>query len=235
MIDRYIKILVLALTIALFNCSSGGGDDPGPGPQPVDNPEAAILVLPLKDAECNQGNIISATESNVTFEWNASNFTTSYTLVLTNLDTDEVKEFSTSNTTITEALLRGTPYSWKIISKSTATTSTSTSETWKLYNAGDGVENYVPFPAELVSPPMGGLSSVSASLKWVGSDVDNDIEEYDVYLGTNNPPTNLYETTTNTNIDNVSLTANTVYYWIVVTKDAHGNNSESPVFEFRTE
>ena len=92
-------------------------------------------------------------------------------------------------------------------------TKTATSETWRFYNAGNGIANYAPFPADVISPAIGSLSSATASLKWKGSDVDNDIDTYDVYLGNQNPPTEKYVTTSNTTIDNITLVKDKVYYW----------------------
>lgn len=230
------QIVAVLCLVSLVGCSSGGDDDGGgTAPPVVENPEAAKLISPIKDAECNQGNIISDTESKVTFEWNASKNTDEYTLVIKNLLDKSTRNIKVTATKKEENLLRGVPYSWHVVSKSKSVSKTATSETWKLYNAGVGVENYAPFPAELVSPTMGGLTKQTVSLSWNGSDIDNDIESYDVYLGTNNPPTTLHTNTTTTAVNDIALSADTVYYWKVITKDSEGNNSESPIFEFRTE
>ena len=237
MINKYIKTGVLLLIIAVYSCG-GGSDDPatgGGGPDPILPPDATTLISPLKNEACNQGNVISNTESRVDFEWNKSNNTNNYTIVLKNLATNVESETTTNALKVSLTLLRGVAYSWKIISKSTKTTTTATSETWNLFNAGAGVQNYAPFPAGLVSPVMGATTaSNTVSLSWAGSDIDNDVDTYDVYLGTVTPPTQLQATVTSTNISDIALTANTIYYWKVVTKDKSGNNSQSPVFEFRT-
>ena len=81
---------------------------------------------------------------------------------------------------------------------------------------------------------VGSSVDISKTLEWTGNDIDTDIEEYEVYLSTTNPPTTLKGTTTTTTINNLSLESATVYYWSVVTKDSFGNQSTSPVFEFRT-
>lgn len=228
---KNVKQIVAVLSVVTLISCSGGSDDDVAGPPP----EAALLISPIKDAECNQGNVISDAESTVTFEWNASKNTDDYTLVLKNLLDGSTQNIKVTATTKDENLLRGVPYSWHVISNSKTETKTATSETWKLYNAGIGVENYAPFPAELVSPNMGSLSNINTTLEWGGSDIDNDIEGYDVYLNANNPPTTLLESTSNTSSSASGLTPDSVYYWKVVTKDTNGNNSESPIFEFRTQ
>lgn len=232
--DTFKKIFIAIFSLVIVSC--GGGDEPDTPPTPeVKNPEPALLVLPLKNEECNQGSIVSDTQSKVKFEWNKADNTNTYNLIIKNLSTNEEDENTTSNTTLTKTLSRGTSYSWKVISISNSSTKTATSEIWNFYNAGEAVVNYAPFPAEVVSPPMGGLTSSEVTLKWNGSDLDNDIESYDVYLSSNTPPTELYTSTPNSNVPNIILNSNMVYYWSIVTKDSFGNNSQSPIFEFRTQ
>lgn len=240
-LSKFIKGSFLMMTLALLSCSGGsggGGSDDDGGSQPPEEilpPEAAVLKTPAKDEECNQGNVVSTTQSRVTFDWDASANTNTYTHVLKNLDTNTETEQSTSSTSITLTIDRNVAYSWKIISKSNKTTTTATSEIWKFYNAGEGVENYAPFPAEVVAPAMGSEVASPVTLSWTGSDVDNDIASYEVYLDTNDPPTTVQGTTTSTSMDNIALNADTVYYWRVKTIDQSGSSSLSPIFEFRTE
>ncbi|WP_111708168.1 hypothetical protein [Lutibacter citreus] len=232
-INNLFKTLVLLFSFIVIAC--GGSDDepsnPTPTPDPI--PEATILIEPLNNTDCNQGEIISDKNSNVLFEWNKALNTTKYTLSIKNLNTNKVEEKTTAETSLTVTLLRGTPYSWNVVSIN-STKVTKISNTWKFFNAGKGTENYTPFPAELVSPEMGSLSNTTVTLKWNGSDIDEDIESYNVYLGTNPTPTKLLKTTVNDSISEVILNSDTLYYWMVVTKDSQGNTSNSEVFEFRT-
>ena len=226
------NLISLMAVLLILGCSGGSDGDGGDKILP---PEAASLILPANNEECNQGNIVSETESNVQFEWNRADNASSYTVILTNLNTNASEQYDSNGTVTSIKLLRGVPYSWQVVSKSNKTTTTASSDVWRFYNASAGISNYAPFPAELVAPAMGSSTSTIVKLEWSGSDIDNDIEDYEVYLGTTNPPTTLQTTTTNTIIDNLNLNANTVYYWKVITTDLQGNNSESPVFEFRTE
>ncbi|MBU3027478.1 hypothetical protein [Zobellia galactanivorans] len=232
--NTYIRSSLFLLLIAFCSCSSSDDGAKDPTPQESLPPEASVLVFPKKDEECNQGDIISATQSKLTFKWKASDHTDSYTLVLKNLETNETSENDTSTNSLALTILRNTPYSWNIISKSDETATTATSETWKFYNAGEGNENYAPFPAEAVAPTMGASVSQPLTLSWKGSDVDNDIASYDIYLGTDNPPTTLHASTSDSEIDDIALNPATVYYWRVVTTDENGSSSQSPVFEFKT-
>ncbi|BAO76769.1 predicted protein [Winogradskyella sp. PG-2] len=69
-------------------------------------------------------------------------------------------------------------------------------------------------------------------MQWNGSDVDNDIVNYDIYFGVNNPPS-INSSGISADQLTVSVAPNTIYYWNVVTKDAAGNTSESGVYQFR--
>ena len=147
------QLLYITLTSLFFSACSGGDPGETPTPQPqVKIPTAATLVSPANNTECNQGNIISTDLSSVLFQWNPSENTNTYTLKVTNLDTNTVQEQSTSNTSLSMALTRGTPFSWIVVSKSSSTTQTAESNAFKFFNAGAPVENHTPFPAEAVSP-----------------------------------------------------------------------------------
>jgi len=234
------KIYYSALIgIALLLVSCGGGDSPPPEPPPpvvVTPPSAATLVFPDNNTECNEGTVVNESQSTVLFQWNASQNTDTYEVNLRNLDNNNTAKTNASTNEALITLLRGTPYEWFVVSKANGTNVVATSASWKFYNQGPGVENYAPFPAEVVSPARG--SSVGATgtitLEWTGSDVDNDLADYDIYFDTSSSPTTLLGTTEETSMD-ASITANTVYYWRVVSRDSQGNTSQSEIFEFRVQ
>ncbi len=236
-----IKITIVLMILLTYGCSGsddGAGDDSGndggnDGSVEEIKPEAATLVFPLKDAECNEGEVISETESTVPFEWNEATSANSYTVSVTNLLTNIAETFDSKDTKLDIKILRGTPYSWKVISRADGSSQTSESEVWNLYNAGPGVENFAPFPAKLISPQMGlSVSTPSINLEWEGSDADEDINEFEVLMDTTSPPTTSI-TKQGTNTFTATIQLKTVYYWQVITKDSHGNSTKSPVFEFK--
>ncbi len=241
------KQLLYITLISLFLAACSGGE-PGetPTPQPqVKIPTAASLVSPANNTECNQGNIISTDLSSVLFQWNPSENTNTYTLKVTNLNTNTVQEQSSSNTSLSMALKRGTPFSWKVVSKSNSTTQTAESGTFRFFNAGAPVENHTPFPAEAVSPSRGAtLTGVtSITIEWESSDIDNDLAAHTVQLiGSsevldklyfNNETTVTYQTTTTQSINEVAVEAGKIYYWQVKSQDEVGNSATSEIFEFR--
>jgi len=232
------KISLLLITALLFNCGSddGGGGTPTPPPTP-DPPTAATLTFPSNNEECTTGVEVNTTQSSVTFTWAASANTDSYDVVLKNLDNSSTTTQNSNTNQLTITLLKGTPYSWYVVSKSSSVAQTATSATWKFYNAGDPVQSFAPFPADLVTPTMGAnLTGVSTvTLEWSGSDIDNDIVSYDIYFDTTSPPTTqLGSSQSETTID-ASVSAGNAYYWRVIITDSEGNNSESEIFEFRVD
>ncbi len=241
------KQLLCITLISLFLAACSGGE-PGetPTPQPqVKTPTAASLVSPANNTECNQGNIISTDLSSVLFQWNPSENTNTYTLKVTNLNTNTVQEQSSSNTSLSMALKRGTPFSWKVVSKSNSTTQTAESGTFRFFNAGAPVENHTPFPAEAVSPSRGAtLTGVtSITMEWESSDIDNDLAANTVQLlgssevldqvDFDNETTVTYQTTTTQSINEVAVEAGKIYYWQVKSQDEVGNSATSEIFEFR--
>ena len=223
------------LSLVVFNCSSGGSDDsPNPGPKVIDPPAAASLSFPNQNSECTEGSNFTSTESDVTFDWSDALNAETYDLVLKNLETQTTSNHSSSNSQLTITVFRATPYSWSVISKNSGTV-TAQSPTWKFYNAGEATTSYAPFPAELVYPSMGTALSngtTSVTLQWSGTDVDSDIKEYDILLGTVNPPVNNQSTVESMSLS-VNVTSGNTYYWRVITKDSQNNNSESEIFQFK--
>lgn len=222
-------LTLLIMLLLLFGC--GGKDAPKA-------PESSQLIFPLKDSECTTGVSLSSATSEVEFQWQTSDFTESYQIRITNLITNISQNTSTTATSIKLPLEKGAPYSWFITSKNTNVTETATSEIWRFYNAGFQT-SYAPFPAEIIAPKSGAsvLRSVNneVELDWSGADVDNDIIGYEVYFSTNTPPETLVFSPLPNNTDvNVSVVANTVYYWSVKTIDSEGNTSDSGVYQFKS-
>jgi len=224
------NILFFLGFIIILNACNKNKVDPNFG-----KPTEATLLFPAENSLCNVGTDSTDTESNVVFEWSASENTDEYELILKNLITGDSISETTSDLKMSLRILRAIPYEWYIVSKSNTHQKTAKSTVWKFYNAGVAIQNYAPFPAEIVSPKMAEtLNSVTTvNLSWTGSDIDNDITGYDVYFGTTNPPAIIKTNQTENILNNVPVSANTVYYWKVITKDTRGNSSDSGVYQFK--
>lgn len=226
---NYLIILIAGFSLLVVGC--GGKHHP----QPVLPPGAATLISPAQNQVCTSGTIISDSQTSVTFMWGASDHTDNYELNIKNLLTGTTTTEVSSGTQQTVTLSRATPYSWYVVSKSTGTTETAQSDTWKFYTAGAGVVSYAPFPSELDSPTFGQVVTATngmINLVWKGSAVGNDIAGYDIYFGPSTPPPILDSGIINMFLDNVKVKSGTTYYWRVVTKDSVGNTSNSGVWQF---
>lgn len=220
----------LFIVVLLLGCKKK--EDPKP-------PEIAKLVFPANNSECTTGSDLSATSSQVEFRWQMAPNADTYELRVTNMDANTTQTISTSALSAKLPLEKGGLYSWLVRTRNASVTETAVSETWRFYNAGFET-TYAPFPAEIIAPKLG--SSVvrdinnQVTLEWIGSDIDNDVEHYDVYLSTEKPPATLVESFTSaTTSTKINVSADTVYYWKVITKDGEGNTSDSGVFDFRAQ
>ena len=226
---KYITPIYLFLIVIVASCSS---DDGGEEINSVDPPTAVTLIFPEDNTECNEGVIISDSETDVLFQWQDVTNASSYILKVKNLNDGTSRNISTLSSEFLLRILRGTPYSWSVKSLASGTTETTESEVWKFYNSGLPQESHPPFPAEAISPLSGAsVNEGDISLQWEATDVDNDILSYSVYLDSVNPPVAEIGSTSNTTI-NSTVTSGQVYYWKIVTTDQIGNTSDSQIFEF---
>ena len=232
----YGKLCIAVMLLASCGGGGNGGSDNGPDPQPVPAPVAATLVFPDNNTECNEGVVVNDTQSRVTFQWNASQNTDSYEVNLKNLNTNNSSKNNSNTNSAAITIERGVPYEWFVVSSANGTTVTANSPTWKFYNQGPGIENYAPFPAEAVNPTRGATISTAGNimLEWSGSDVDNDLTEFDIYFGTESDPDTLLGTTPQSTIE-ATVVSNEVYFWRVVSRDSQGNTSQSEIFEFQVD
>ena len=234
-------IFVTIILIGFTNCGSSGGDGDGGGnPNPdVPDPSAATLVFPANNTECNTGVVDPNNEnlSTVTFQWNASANTDNYTLTVTNLNTNAASTANSNTTSVDLKIERGVPFSWKITSRAQGTNATAESSQFNFYNEGPGIENHAPFPAQALFPERGATIAATSSvnLSWTANDLDDDITENVVLFGTTAADLSNIGSVTNTQLENVSVSSGTNYFWRVQTFDAAGNSSTSELFNFRVE
>lgn len=232
-VEKGILILMMALLAA---CGGGdsGGEDPDPEPQPRQQPPtAASLVFPENNRPCTEGVVISATRSRITFQWNASQNTDSYQVVLRDLNTNEEVTATANTNEAAVTVNRGTPYEWYVVSRANGINQTAQSTTWRFYNEGPGFENYAPFPARAIFPQRGSHINASGTvlLQWEGADADDDISGYEVFFGTDPADLPTAGSTVETELE-VPISPGTPYYWVVRTTDLQGNATDSELFEF---
>ena len=226
---RFIVILSVLIT------SCGGGDDPLPIPTPENKaPSKPTLVDPVNNLLCID-NVVS-------FKWNSASDPDgniiSYSLEIAenNEFSPITHSFSISTTTKDVSLEKGVAYYWRVKAIDNRNASSDYSSTYQFYTEDIGIVNHLPFTPSLIKPALNEvLQNTVATLEWSGSDADtDDILSYDVYLGTNNPPSSKQkENQLETTLD-VTLETSTKYYWNIVVKDGKGGQTVGPVWTFKT-
>ena len=203
---------------------------PAPAPTPqVPSPGKSSLSAPENNEVCYEGEEVDDSNSEVTFSWDASSDTDSYDLVITNQETSQSQtESGITSTSKAVTLATDISYSWKVVSKANDTSDTTESDTWQFYLAGDGQENYAPFPATILSPTSGAAvdaNNGSITLSWEGNDPDEgDNLTYTIYFdqvdGLQDP---IEEELTETELE-VIVESGTTYYWRVKTSDGKSSS-----------
>jgi hypothetical protein len=122
-------------------------------------------------------------------------------------------------------------YYWRVVAKDNHNGITS-SPVWSF----SGKTNLAPTAPYGPTPVNGAIDqSIALTMRWNASDDDGDPLTYDVYLGTNNPPTDIVVADRSSNNYTPSLlSGETTYFWRVVAKDGHGGTTSGPVWSFTT-
>ncbi|MEO1486691.1 MAG: hypothetical protein AAFU57_13145 [Bacteroidota bacterium] len=207
-------------------------------PSLVLNPTEVTLVFPENNSICTEGTVLSDTESEVTFEWSEAVTGDSYLVRLTDLNTGTTENIQSDAIQMPIVLKRGNPYTWRVVTLMNASGNSAESETGSFYNAGPGVDHYVPFPATILSPEMAETfpsNTTTVDLSWSGADLDNDIVNYDVYFGTVSPPELFLENLVENRLNNITVQSGNTYYWRILTRDAQGNASKTVIYTFEVE
>jgi len=221
----------------LYNCSSDSSDEQALS-QSIDI-ESPSLAAPKNNEACLDGLIVNETQSKIFFSWTPSINAVSYNLNIKNLNDQQTQQFNVSSSFKEVTLDSSTPYSWYVTAVGENPTSKSDSDTWKFYLVGEPLINYSPFPPELLSPRS--ASTVTAIdgeiiLKWDCSDIDEDLNSYEIYLDTRDAstPVKKIDHVSTTSETNVTVKNNTIYFWKVIAEDKNGNKSDSGVYTFIT-
>ncbi len=95
--------------------------------------------------------------------------------------------------------------------------------------------NQPPAAPSTPSPESGSMNQPSnTTLSWACSDPENDPLTYDIYFGTENPPSLVATAHSGTTYNPGTLVYTTAYFWKIIAHDDHGNTTESPVWNFTT-
>lgn len=227
-------LYILALNTVLWSC--GGGGDTSPPPAENNAPTVPVLTLPVNNDLC-----IDNVQS---FKWDSSTDPDGDALTY-QIQVAKDAQFSQiahtlsniSGTLKTLTLEKGLAYYWRVKAVDAKNASSEYSSVYQFYTEGEGASNHLPFSPVLVSPELSSVvTELTANLQWTASDVDTeDALTYDVYFGTENPPSVLSSENQSTTSLEVDLTSSTTYYWKVVVKDGQGGQTIGQIWSFSTD
>jgi len=222
----------LLIIASLFLVACGGSDNDEPI---VENtaPTVPNLVAPTNGLLC--------AESSLDFSWNASTdsegdrITYLIQIATDNSFSKDLQEKLVSDTKTNFTLLNGVQYYWRVSAKDAKNESSGYSAVREFFSEGEGISNHVPFIPKLVQPAINAvINGTTVSLAWTSSDQGNDPLTFDVFLGTNNPPTTKVGDNQSETTLIVNLNASTDYFWKVVVKDDKGGETIGQVWNFKT-
>jgi len=197
------------------------------------------LLYPENGSACLDGSIINDTQSKITFLWNASQNANEYEVEIINLNDNYSQKMLSKDRSLEVVLKHGEPYAWTVTAF--VDDASITSKEWKFYLAGNGIVNYAPFPPELISPRPSARVNLNSNgqvmLNWTSSDVDGDLEIYELYMDQNDGSTLIQTFTEVENTIEIGIDADPdiTYLWKVLAIDSDGNSSSSGVYSFVTQ
>ena len=200
-------------------------------------PEPPLLIGPENNNSCTTSTVISESQSQVTFNWLSALDADEYELVVRDIEngTDYKKQIFRILTSM--ILERGKTYSWWVFSKNNSFETQAKSSIWTFYLEDSQKISNFPAPANLITPKANqqiSLTNGKYLFRWDAIDLDNDIIEYKIYLGSDSNNLKLYSENFNVNFLEIDLNPNQYYYWKVLTIDSEGNTSTSAIQMFKT-
>ena len=225
---KHISFIFICLLIV-----SCGGSSKGDLKEVNLLPSIPILTDPANNLLCISNDLV--------FQWVASSdgngdAITYYVEIATdNQFSDIIYSASGSVTSLNITLDKGVAYYWRVQATDSQNADSGYSLTYNLYTELEGISNHLPFAPDLVGPAFGASeTSGFTDLQWNASDIDGDPLVYDVYFGTDNPPTALVAENQSETMLEVATQPATQYYWKTVVKDGQGGQTIGQVWNFST-
>ncbi len=128
-------------------------------------------------------------------------------------------------------LQNSTIYYWRIVAKDNFDNQSS-GPVWSFVT----VANLAPNPPNDPNPNDGETGvETDDELRWSASDPEDDPLTYDVYFGTTSPPPFVRNQETRRYNPPGDMQDGTTYYWQIIARDDHQNQTSGPVWSFSTE
>lgn len=211
-VNRYF-ILTVIISFHFFSCEGEFESE--------DVLTNVTLVSPRNNQECF-GTDLPNGKIRVAFDWEDVTGVSSYSLEYEDNVSGEQFMASSTDSSLNLDLEPGTQYTWKVTANDESGTA-GTSDAFNFYTEGLAEENHVPFRVAITILNNG---DGTMTISWNGSDLDNDIEFYDVFFSTQDPPASILSETTALTITR-NVQSGITYYLNVRTVDRNGNFSDS--------
>lgn len=221
------RVFIITLIVGLFLLTTQCAKDPK-----NQVPTAVDLIYPTNNLLC--------INNTINFNWSEATDPEKdeleYNLIIA---TDRAMTNVVKNTTITSlqttiTLDKTTAYYWRVDALDVKNNQGTSSEVYTFYTKGEGVVNYAPFTAELVSPENESeqTATTSISLVWDAADANTtDTLTYELYFGENSTLT-LIDDSLSEKTHVVSVESGKTYSWKVNVKDQNGAKSIGQTWTF---
>jgi len=217
----YKSITILTIFIVVMISCKGEFD-------PTEEEGQVELIFPENAEVCPDGDFLGSSLIQIPLLWKSDTDFTKYKITIEDSQGQEVQTEEIENDKRIELTLnQGELYYWYVIGQRGK--EKIPSDTWSFYTQGAAIENYIPYPALLNV----NLDAEDITISWVGKDQNTeDILSYDVYLSTENPPTNLVLEGTELTSYSEDFTTGFTYYVQVITYDNSNTSSKSQILSF---
>ncbi|MGB2129202.1 MAG: hypothetical protein ACPHXR_06955 [Flavicella sp.] len=227
---NYSIYILSSLLCCFVSCSKNEDDAIEPSAL-----EAPVLNLPKDNALC--------VDNTVSFEWFSSTIddesAISYQFqYATDIDfTSGQIQQSVAANALTVQLEKDKIYYWRVKALDTLGNESPYSATRQLQTEGTANTNNLPYAPDLIAPLLGAIiSQNSVDLKWQSVDSNaGDTLSYDVFFGTENPPTQKVLFTDISTSLTVNIASKTSYFWYVIVHDGKGGSAKGQVWTFSRE
>jgi hypothetical protein len=230
------RFVYIILGLGIMACSGEdveGSKDEIPSKPLNKAPSAPRLISPENALACSY--------SPLSFEWEAStdpegNNMSYYLEVSKDESFDDLfAQREVDTTHIILDLDKGSTYYWRVLAMDEEREKSGYDEIRSFYTEPKLSYNSIPQNPHSETPANNSsINDISISLGWQSQDEDADLLKYDLYFGTDNPPSLIKEDLVETSFT-VELELHTTYFWQVVAKDDKGAKAMSPIWTFNTD
>ena len=225
------RFFYFIISLILISCS-------GDSPDEIPEPEKPLNKAPSSPNLISPQNNLACTYSTMNFEWEPSTdpegTKVNYELEVSyRQDFEELHKFtSTSNTSVSLSLEKGSTYYWRVFSRDMEGAKSDPFEVRSFYTEPDLTYNSIPQNPNSEKPENNSTVDITTSLlEWTSTDEDGDSLKFDVYFGTTIPPPLVREDMEASSLE-VDLSEETSYYWKIVAKDSKGAKAIGPIWNF---